>query len=647
MKKLYKNNNPFLFSAYNGKAKLKCYLMSSKPAKNSSLQIALIYSAAGIIWIFLSDLISNLFFHDVESLVLFQISKGLLFVGLTAVLIYFLVHKQLKRKNHLINFLNKSEHWYNAMLSNIPKVEVFLFSPDGKIILSQGKVLASQGIDISLFAGKALNDTDLSMRAKAFFSPRIDSLLKGNTFNEIFESEKRYYDVHGECLRNEKSEIFAGLVVVTDVTEMYELIAELKESKHKLEELNKDHSIQYMQLIEQNVKLKELNKKIKHAQEKAEESDKLKTAFLTNMSHEVRTPLNGIIGFSEILIANNVSKGEIQDYSRIISQSGSRLLHIMDDVLLMSQIQAEQFQIKADKVIYDQFVQGVTSALQGFVDKNEIRRTLSFDLDTSLTEAILFLDKGAVIKVLTRLLDNAIKFSNQDSEIKIQLLKLESNNLGITVSDHGMGIPEDKRESIFKRFVQVNPNVLTPAAGNGLGLSIVKELLNLMEADISVDSEEGKGSKFTIRIPNVIASQKLNASDMNSNEELPRANKILVVEDVLDNFILIRAYLKRFHVTLHHVITAKDAYKFVEKNPDVDLILMDIRLPDDTGINLTQKLRAIGVKCPIIAQTAYADSKDKFLCLQAGCDDYLAKPIMKSQLLQTLNQFVMLEPVIS
>lgn len=620
--------------------------MSSKPAKNSSLQVALIYSAAGVVWIFLSDLISNLFFHDIESLVLFQISKGLLFVGLTTILIYFLVHKHLKRKNHLINFLNKSEHWYNVMLSNIPKVEVFLFSPDGKIILSQGKVLASHGIDISLFAGKALDDTDLSMRTKAFFSPRIKSLLKGETFNEVFESEQRYYDVHGECLRNEKSEVFAGLVVVTDVTEMYELIEELRESKHKLEELNKDHSIQNMQLIEQNVKLKELNKKIKYAQEKAEESDKLKTAFLTNMSHEVRTPLNGIIGFSEILIANNVSKDEIQDYSRIISQSGNRLLHIMDDVLLMSQIQAEQFLIKADKVSYDQFVNDVQSALQAFVEKSDNHRTLRFDLDTSLTEVILFLDKGAVIKVLIRLLDNALKFSDQNTEIEIQMLKLESKDLEITVIDQGLGIPEDKKESIFKRFIQINPNALSPAAGNGLGLSIVKELLDLMDADISVTSEEGKGSKFTIKIPNVIASQKLKASDMNSNEELPRANKILVVEDVLDNFILIRAYFKRFNVTLHHVVTAKDAYKFVEKNPDVDLILMDIRLPDDTGINLTQKLRAIGVKCPIIAQTAYADSKDKFLCLQAGCDDYLAKPIMKSALIQTLNRFVLLEPVI-
>lgn len=619
--------------------------MSSKPAKNSSLQVALIYSAAGIVWIFLSDLISNLFFHDMESMILFQISKGLLFVGLTAVLIYFLVNKQLKRKNQLINFLNRSEHWYNVMLSNIPKVEVFLFSPEGKIILSQGKVLASHGIDISLFAGKALDDIDLSMRTKAFFSPRIKSLLKGKSFNEVFEYEQRYYDVNGKCLRNDKSELFAGLLVVTDVTEIYSLIAELKESSKRLEDLNNDHSVQNLQLIEQNVKLKELNQKIKFAQERAEESDRLKTAFLTNMSHEIRTPLNGIIGFSQILLANSVSKEETYEYSKIIAESGVRLLYIIDDVLLLSQMQTGDFMLNTECITYKKFVNDIKYSIHHFVDNRLSQRAFNFIVDDETQNLKMDIDVSAMKKVLSRLVDNAIKFSEDNSKIEVSLQINEANYLEIIVKDEGIGMPKSAQNKIYGRFVQISNDTLVPAAGNGLGLSIVKELLNMMNASIEIESEEGVGTKFILKIPNVVAPNEITARTMNSNETLPKARKILIVEDVLDNFILLKAYFKRYNVKLYHAACVKEAEDFLKNNTDIDLILMDIRLPDGTGIELAEKLRADGVEIPIIAQTAYADSKDKYMCMKAGCNDYLAKPILKSQLIEIVNRFVLLESI--
>jgi len=180
-----------------------------------------------------------------------------------------------------------------------------------------------------------------------------------------------------------------------------------------------------------------------------------------------------------------------------------------------------------------------------------------------------------------------------------------------------------------------------------LGLSIVKEILALMHAEIQIDSTPGKGTRFLFRIPVEFTISPQTTADMNTKAKLPKGRKILIVEDVKDNFILIKAYLKSFAVDLHHVMTVEDANTFIENNPDIDLIMMDVRLPDGNGIDLTKKLRKKELTCPIIAQTAHADSHDKHLCIEAGCNDYLAKPIHKTDFIETIKHYLHLESLIA
>jgi signal transduction histidine kinase/ActR/RegA family two-component response regulator len=619
--------------------------MSSRPTKNTSLRIALIFLIVGLLWIFFSDIVTNTLFEDPNSIVNFQMMKGAFFVLSTAILIYFLVNRELRRKNHLIEFLNKSEHWYNLMVSNIPNVDVYLFDPEGRLILSQGAVLPSMGVNLDEIKGKLIEESSMSQRTKDYMKPLISSVLKGHKVEDVYDFEDKYFQISGLGLQNEKKEIFAGLIVVTDVTDLYNSIEELKYQRQEFENLYKEYYHQNSLLVQQNVDLHELNKELKKAREKAEESDRLKTSFLTNMSHEIRTPLNGIIGFSQIIATDQIEKAEILEYSKIISKSGEKLLTIIDDVLLMAQLEAGQYDFKPKKVCVESLWKEMQYVAAEFFSRKEHRRRLLVNFDKTLAQYEVSIDKDAIMRVLIRLLDNAFKFSEDDTPIRIGLIRSDTGALEFYVEDEGFGIPKNQIPEMFKRFTQLHTDDLSPQAGNGLGLSIVKEILDLMNAEINVDSTPGQGTRLLFRVPvKLMRSQKATA-DMKNLSNLPKARKILIIEDVRDNFVLIRAYLKNYLVDLHHVFTATEATKFIEKNPDVDLIMMDIRLPDGNGIELTKEFRKMDINCPIIAQTAYADSHDKHMCLEAGCTDYLAKPIHKAHFIDTLTHYMNLESI--
>ena len=439
--------------------------------------------------------------------------------------------------------------------------------------------------------------------------------------------------------------LFAGLVIVTDATDMFQLIDELKLKKQEFENLYNEYYHQNSLLTQQNVDLIKLNKQLKKSRLKAEESDQLKTSFLTNMSHEIRTPLNGIIGFSQIIAGNQLGKEEVHEYSHIIAQSGEKLLAIIDDILLMAQLESGQYLYKPKKLCLDTLWNDLQYVATEFVSRKGQKRRLLLNVDQSILQHEASLDKDAIVIVFIRLLDNAIKFSDDETPIRIGFLKSEDDTLDIYVEDEGIGIPENQIPETFKRFKQLNKDNLTPVAGNGLGLSIVKEILDVMNAEIHVDSTPGKGTRFMFQIPLQFIISPNTTIDMKDMLSLPKGRKILIVEDVRDNFVLIRAYLKSFKVNLHHAVTVADASDYIEKNPDIDLIMMDIRLPDGSGMDLTKKLREKQVTCPIIAQTAYADSHDKHLCIEAGCTDYLAKPIHKAQFIDTLKHYLELESI--
>jgi signal transduction histidine kinase/CheY-like chemotaxis protein len=560
---------------------------------------------------------------------------------MTALLIYFLVNREMRQKNQLIEFLNKSEHWYNVVVSNIPNVDIYLFDPDGRLILSQGSVLISQGVDVYNLRGKRLNETNLTQKTKDFVIPRLDSVLRGNEVEDVYQFKKSFYQIKGVALYDEKKKVFAGLLVISDVTEEHKLIKKLRDNSEEFERLYKKYYQQNSQLTEKNISLHELNDRYKSAKRRAEESDRLKTSFLANMSHEIRTPLNAIIGFSQLMGADVLSKDEVDEYSHIIAQSGESLLLIIEDILIMSQLDAGQYEVRPKHVSLEEVWNEIQFSATEYISRKSNSHKLKLKVDESILSDRILTDTSILVSVIRRLLDNALKFSEEFSTVGIDLgLNSTDDLLEIAVTDSGCGIPKEKLEEIFIRFAQIRGSHLQPVDGNGLGLSIVKGLVDAMHAKIHVESEPGKGSVFTLKIPFRNSSKKQKPHIMSELDLRKKAGKMLVVEDVKDNFILLRAYLRNFEIEIYHVANAASALKFVEENSDIDLIMMDIRLPDDNGASLTKKMRERGVSCPIIAQTAYADSQDKHMCLKAGCSDYLSKPIHKQQFLDTIGNYV-------
>ncbi|MBN2777677.1 MAG: PAS domain S-box protein [Bacteroidales bacterium] len=365
------------------------------------------------------------------------------------------------------------------------------------------------------------------------------------------------------------------------------------------------------------------------AKERAEESDKLKSAFLANMSHEIRTPMNGILGFSELLKTPNLSGDQQAEYISIIEKSGNRMLNIINDIIDISKIESGLMKIKIKETNFNRVCDYVFNFFEPEVKAKNMK--LSYHKDLQDQFAIASLDKDKLTAVLVNLVKNAIKYS-QEGEINFGYL-VEKDMLKFFVKDTGIGIPKDRQSVIFERFVQADIIDTMARQGAGLGLAISKAYVEMMAGELCVNSVEGKGSEFYFTIPfNRIENDDLLIGNSDTEERsVGKSLKVLIVEDdnVSEQFLTILA-----NNFTNNIIYAKDGVEAVDlckKHPDVDLILMDIQMPQLNGHGATKQIRDFNKDVVIIAQTAYGLSGDKELALQSGCNDYLSKPIKKEQ----------------
>ena len=375
------------------------------------------------------------------------------------------------------------------------------------------------------------------------------------------------------------------------------------------------------------------------AKEEAEESNKLKTAFLANMSHEIRTPMNSINGFSELL-RNTEQPIETQNkYLDIIYKSSNQLLNIINNILDISKLEVGQ--AKLSEKDYD-INQIIFDSLQSF--NPDVFNDQEIELKTNLSlegvESIIKCDGPRLQQVITNLIQNALKFTNKGFiEIGYELV---DENIQFHVKDTGLGISPQNIKLIFERFGQAEEGYSRNFQGAGLGLPICKGFVELMGGKIWVESEFNKGSIFYFTIPNKPSfpssiSKTRKATNAQYNW---KGKKILLVED--------ETFSQNFMETIllplgPKIIYAGDGFEAMDKvrqNPDIDVILMDIRLPGIDGIEATKKIRLLGFTKPIIAQTANALPEDKKLCLSAGCNEFVAKPIARLELLATINSLL-------
>jgi PAS domain S-box-containing protein len=389
----------------------------------------------------------------------------------------------------------------------------------------------------------------------------------------------------------------------------------------------------YIDITERNHFEKELVK----AKEKAEESDRLKTAFLHNISHEIRTPMNAIIGFTSLLNENNMDPASRESYIKVISESSDHLLSIISDIVDISSVEAELVKINMEEFNLDT----IFKTIYDLHSQKAKEKGIEFIYDTGFinSDATIVTDKTKLIQILSNLVSNAIKFTHEGKvrySYKLKLALIE-----FTVSDTGIGIPSDQQSRIFDRFYQVHNQASRTYEGTGLGLAISKAYVELMGGTIKVISEPGAGSSFIFTIPYEKRKELMKNQSTGTGRDkfyFTVRKNILVVEDVESNFQLIKYFLTGTNAEIIRAVNGQEAVNYCMYNKRIDLILMDIKMPIMDGYTATKILRENNISIPIIAQTAYADDKEN--ALKAGCSAFISKPFDKKGLLSIINELI-------
>ncbi len=398
---------------------------------------------------------------------------------------------------------------------------------------------------------------------------------------------------------------------------------------------NKPHIIS---IINDVTELKQTELELINAKEKAEESDKLKSAFLSNMSHEIRTPMNGILGFAELLKKPQLTGEEQQDFIRTIEMSGARMLNIINNIVDVSKIESGLIKVDIKESNINEQIEFVYNFFKPEVESKGMQ--FSFENGLPSKEAIIKTDIEKFYAILTNLVKNAIKFTNKGS---IEFgYKKKGKYLEFFVKDTGIGISQKHKDLIFERFRQGSNSLTRNYEGAGLGLSISKSYVEMLEGKIWVESEEGKSSIFYFTIPyNVVSEEKYaikNAFSGKDKEVETKNLKILVAEDDETSYSLMSITLQKISHEVLHAKTGVEAIESCHNNPDIDLVLMDIRMPDMDGYEATCQIRQFNKDVIIIAQTAYGFSSDREKAIEAGCNDYISKPINSTLLYELIKK---------
>lgn len=374
------------------------------------------------------------------------------------------------------------------------------------------------------------------------------------------------------------------------------------------------------------------------AKEKAEESDRLKSSFLANMSHEIRTPMNGIFGFLTLLKEPDLSEENKQAYINILTQSGQRLLDTINDIIEISKIEAGEATIKMSVVSMSELM----AYYHGFFKQQTDQKGIEYIISNKLPEDISFFltDRIKLDSIITNLLKNSIKFTSEGF-VKFGCY-LEDSGLVFYVEDSGIGIPPERHDLIYDRFVQADLSSTRPHEGSGLGLSIVRAYINQLKGKIWMESEPGKGSCFSFSIP-FIPADKLSETlddDAYSRDNSILTKKILIAEDDFASFLYLKNILIPAGFKVLHATNGADAVNIIMENNDISLILMDIKMPLLSGLETTKRVREFNKEIPIIAQTAYSLAGDREMTLEAGCTDYISKPIDANKLLKLIFKYL-------
>lgn len=386
------------------------------------------------------------------------------------------------------------------------------------------------------------------------------------------------------------------------------------------------------------IKLTKTEEELKIALEKATESDRLKTAFLQNISHEIRTPMNGIFGFSELLRNSQLSGDEQQSYINAIMKSGDRMLNTLNDLMDISRLDAGLVELNISTSNVNEELENLFILFKTEVDKKGLQ--FSYLAELPAEDAFIETDSAKLHSIMANLISNSIKYSHNGS-IEFGYIKKE-DCLEFYVSDTGIGIPVERQNAIFDRFVKSDIEDRDVYEGAGLGLSISKAYIEMLGGSMSVDSVVGKGSKFHFTHPYNTTSRlnvesEAESSEIQFNKQI-YGLKVLVVEDDFIATEYLDIIIEDISSSILHASDGNEAITICQNNSDIDMILMDLKMPILDGYEATKQIREFNKEVIIIAQTAYALAGDREKALRAGCDDYISKPINKTALIGIINK---------
>jgi len=460
-----------------------------------------------------------------------------------------------------------------------------------------------------------LNPPDLIHPDDSDYHVRREQALVNNGFFET-ELKLRHKEGHymnlstrSVIVRNDNGEVLGALTISRDIT-----------------------------------RLKQVHEELIKANIGAEASNRLKSNFLANISHEIRTPLNSVVGFSNLLLTNNLPNEVKEEYIEHINHNSEKLLQIIGDIIDLSRLESSQIEITYEEASLSSIVNEIIEESRQVIKRNEKPIILTVKNHIESLSDLIFTDRIWLKRVLNHLMDNAVKFTLEGS-VEFSYM-LENQSIVFKIRDTGIGINKENLGHIFEEFRQEFDGHHRPFEGLGIGLTLAKEVIERMGGKIFVQSEKGVGSEFSFSVPyRPAGSARSKPAPAVQNEQFLSpidwsAKKCLLVDDNKDVLIYLNRILTDTGV---YILTARSGFEAIEiikKNPDIDVVLLDMQMPEMNGIEATKEIRKIRKDIPIIAQTAFIFEDDKDIILEAGCDACLIKPIRREHLLTVMSSFV-------
>ncbi len=509
--------------------------------------------------------------------------------------------------------IRESEYWLRQIIDTVPHL-IFAKNKDSRFIMANKATADAYGVTVEELVGKLQNEVHLDP-TEAISYQKEDNYVISQEKTKII-SEQKFTD------SNNAVRIFQTIKIPFQ--------ASVKDEKSML-----GVAIDITGQKESEVELKK-------AKEKAEESDRLKTAFLANMSHEIRTPMNAIVGFSELLNDPDLTTDIRKEFIGLINENSKILLSLIEDIIDVAKIEAEQLKVVNSTCQ----INLIFNDIKRYYDKELIKLSkpeikLSVQKDNNDDRFAIISDPLRLRQIMNNLIGNAIKFTAKGF-VEFGYTIREKKDIVFYVKDSGIGLHPEKMELIFERFRQGQESSTKEYGGTGLGLTISKRLVELLGGKIWAESVLGEGSIFFFTLPYRSAS-RLEKPKLpnNGSSKTNWENKVLLVaEDEQSNFELVKASLSRTKVKLIRAVNGKEAVTICRKNDKIDLILMDIRMPIMNGYEATRLIKEFRPELPIISLTAYAMADDKKKSLDAGCDDYLSKPIKHQDFFDKLKEYL-------